>query len=164
MDCFHDFCLACDGQSTKGPYCSQACRLADLEKASLSSSTEPTTSSASTQQQLSCASSEFGTGSGYILPPAYKFPERAAGYSQASASDDRRPQSSYLVRSPSQQSPQESQELERSLTPSSSRSSLSSTMSSSSPNAMSEQAKQELQEYFSSFDQARAAKRRPSTW
>ena len=29
-----DFCLTCDRQTTGGAYCSQACRLADLEKAS----------------------------------------------------------------------------------------------------------------------------------
>ena len=161
MDCFQDFCLGCDRESD-GPYCSQACRLADLERASQPSSpTSLTASFTSTQQDSSLAG--FGTGSGYVLAPAYKFPDRATGYSQPNASDDRRPQS-YFMRSPAQQSPEESQELQRSLTPSSSRSSLSSTSSSSGSNAMSEQAKQELQEYFNAFDQTRAAKRRQSTW
>jgi hypothetical protein len=54
---------------------------------------------------------------------------------------------------------------DRQLSPSSSRTSLSSTMSSSlgSVNGISPQAKQDLQGFFSSFDQARAAKRRSST-
>ena len=156
MDCFLDFCLSCDRESTDGPYCSPACKLADLEKASSPSSPVlPTSSSTSTQADPSLASSGFGTGSGYILAPAYKFPE-------PSSSTGRRSQS-YFMRSPAEQSSQSSQELPRSLTPSSSRSSLSSTMSSSSQNAISEQAKQELQEYFNSFEQARAAKRRQST-
>ncbi|KAF2864124.1 hypothetical protein K470DRAFT_254458 [Piedraia hortae CBS 480.64] len=37
MECFHDFCLACDKESS-GPYCSQACRLADQDKGSAPSS------------------------------------------------------------------------------------------------------------------------------
>lgn len=32
MGCFPDFCLACDQQTACGPYCSQACRLTDLER------------------------------------------------------------------------------------------------------------------------------------
>ncbi|KAI9749182.1 MAG: hypothetical protein M1815_002712 [Lichina confinis] len=37
MGCFPDFCLACDRQTTGGPYCSQACRLTDLERGSAGS-------------------------------------------------------------------------------------------------------------------------------
>jgi hypothetical protein len=37
-------------------------------------------------------------------------------------------------------------------------------MSGINPSAISEQAKQELQEFFNAFDQAKASKRRQSTW
>lgn len=33
MDCFPDYCLACDKQIIDGLYCSQTCRLTDLERA-----------------------------------------------------------------------------------------------------------------------------------
>ena len=33
MDCFPDYCLACDRQIIDGLYCSQTCRLTDLERA-----------------------------------------------------------------------------------------------------------------------------------
>ncbi|KAL1586747.1 hypothetical protein WHR41_04519 [Cladosporium halotolerans] len=132
MDCFQDFCLACDKQC-EGSYCSQSCRLADLEKAPTSAST-PTT-----------PRSEHGWDSahpGYVLTPAYNFTER----------DDKRLSTS-----------SSSSSAARALTPSSSRTSLSSTSSSSVPSAgLSKQARAALQDYFSSFDQTRAAKRRSS--
>lgn len=161
MDCFHDFCLACDRESDS-LYCSQACRLADLSKASLPPS--PTSSNLpSNQTSSSLACSGLGTGSGYVLAPAFKFPDRTPGYSQPTAADGARPQSSYFMGSSAEQSSEDSQP-QRSLSPSSSRSSLSSTGSSSNPNVISERAKLELQEYFSSFDHAKAAKRRQSNW
>lgn len=151
MDCFHDFCLACDRESTGGPYCSQACRLADLEKASPPQS--PTYPSYSSQ---STASSRLGSGSGFVLAPPYKFPQRASG-SRSASSEAGRPQSS------SADSIRKTQQQERSLTPSSSRSSLSSNMSISNATIISEQARQELQEYFDYFAASRASKRRTST-
>ena len=49
MDWSPDYCLSCDRQTEGGAYCSQACRLADLEKAKspsqLSSSASSTASS-----------------------------------------------------------------------------------------------------------------------
>jgi hypothetical protein len=151
MDCFHDFCLACDRESTSGPYCSQACRLADLEKASPPQS--PTYPSSSPQ---STVSSRLGSGSGFVLAPPYKFPQRATG-SRSASSEASRPQSS------STDSIRKTQQQQRSLTPSSSRSSLSSNMSLSSGTIISEQARQELQEYFDYFAASRASKRRTST-
>lgn len=163
MDCFHDFCLACDRESTNGTYCSQACRLADLEKAASSSPTSPGLPSSSPPQQQpsssSWASSHLGSGSGYFLPRAYKFPDQHPTSSSrpTSTSNDRQASK----RQPSRQDTIDSQ---RSLTPSSSRTSLSSSASHSTSNSMSEQAKQELQEYFSAFHQTKASKRRQSTW
>ena len=59
MDCFQDFCLACDKQCTEGSYCSQACRLAELERAS-NAPTSPTTPA--------------GFENSYALSSAYGFP------------------------------------------------------------------------------------------
>ena len=161
MDCFHDFCLGCDRGSPDGPYCSQSCRLADLERArTVRTPTPPNAPSTPRQRETS---PESGTGTGYILAPAYKFPERAAGPSQTTTAEVRRSSSSHLpLRSPRRRPQVQSTEQQRTLTPSSSRSSLSSTRSSMNSNSISDQAMKELQEYFRSFDQARAAKRRQS--
>jgi len=122
MDCFQDFCLACDKQCTEGSYCSQACRLAELEKAS-NAPTSPTTPA--------------GFEPSYALLTAYGFPFQD--------------QKKFSVQS------------EKALSPSSSRTSLSSTTSSSSSGTgLTKQARAELQDYFTSFDQTRAAKRRSS--
>ena len=131
MECFHDFCLACDRESFSGPYCSQACRLADLEKASPPPS--PSYRSASTQP--STASSGLSTGSGYVLAPPYKFPSRTGNSSRPSSEAGR-------SQAASQDGSRTQQKLQRSLTPSSSRSSLSSNMSISTGTVISEQARQ----------------------
>jgi len=135
MDCFQDFCLACDKQC-EGSYCSQFCRLADLEKAPCSGSASP----------LSHASEHSweSTQPGYVLTPAYNFTER----------DEKRLSTS---------SSSSSSSTARGLTPSSSRTSLSSASGSSpSSTGLSKQAREALEDYFSSFDQTRAAKRRSS--
>ncbi|KAM0711669.1 hypothetical protein Q7P35_001036 [Cladosporium inversicolor] len=131
MDCFQDFCLACDKQC-EGSYCSQSCRLADLERAPQSGCSSPSTEHASWES----------THPGYVLTPAYNFTERVdKRLSTSSASSTNGP----------------------TLSPSSSRTSLSSASSSSpSGTGLSKQARAALQDYFSSFDQTRAAKRRSS--
>ncbi|KAH0366769.1 hypothetical protein KCU65_g5142, partial [Aureobasidium melanogenum] len=69
MDCFLDFCLACDKQTSEGLYCSQACRLADLEKAGSSTPSSPFTPAMDSSSQ-----SYFPTGSsGFQLPEAFSF-------------------------------------------------------------------------------------------
>jgi len=162
MDCFHDFCLACDKQSN-GPYCSQTCRLADLERASNSTPTTPISPSAPTHSRLSWASTTSASSSAYVLSPAYNFTDKAG---PQSPTHDYQPQTSYFMKSPAQAScDQPESSSRRSITPSSSRSSLTSTTSDASSTAnggLSEQARQELQGYFSSFSQAKSAKRRPS--
>lgn len=142
MDCFHDFCLFCDRDSPDGPYCSQRCKLADLERANNSNPTSPT--------------SPTSHRSSYKLEPAYNFQQSTSNYEATSSS---RPRSSYFSWSQQDRAALD----ERQLTPSSSRTSLSSTTSTGSQAGMSSHAKQQLQEYFSSFDQAKAAKRRSST-
>lgn len=154
MDCFQDFCLFCDRESPDGAYCSQQCKLADLERGNNSSPTSPV-SPTSTQ-------AERNWDSPYKLAPAYTFQQqqRTPGYT-STTSQSTRPRSSYFMWNPSM----EPSTCDRQLTPSSSRTSLSSASSTSSAMAssgISSQAKQQLQDYFSSFDQARAAKRRSS--
>jgi hypothetical protein len=137
MDCFQDFCLACDKQC-EGSYCSQSCRLADLEKAPCSGSVSPFSHASEHSWE--------STQPGYVLTPAYNFTER----------DEKR-------LSTSSASSSSSSSTARSLTPSSSRTSLSSATSSSPSNTgLTKQAREALEDYFSSFDQTRAAKRRSS--
>jgi len=145
MDCFQDFCVACDKQST-GTYCSQACRLADLERGTAS----PPTSPHSSQVRNSWPSTTTA-GSAYVLSPAVDF-----------HASEQQIQTCYFMRYPSQQQSDETHQ-QRSLTPSSSRSSLSSTTSvSTCTGGISQQARHELDGFFSSFSRAKAAKRRSS--
>jgi hypothetical protein len=156
MDCFQDFCLACDKQST-GTYCSQSCRLADLERATPSTPSSPLTSSQEAQPRLSWSSTKSSTGSAYILSPAFELKESTAAQR---TSPENRTQSSYFMRCYS-----EDTSTQRALTPSSSRSSLSSTTSEyqvASNGVLSPQARSELDSYFSSFSRAKATKRRSS--
>jgi len=145
MDWSHEFCLSCDrqiSQSDHGAYCSQSCRLADLERASASSA----------PSSYASTTSRTGNGSGFYLPPALNFAssshQSAAAYSPSS-------------RSPTYPTTTQ-QGSERSLYSSPSRSSLSSLHSHgrSEPAALSDKVKNELREYAGSFDHIRDWKRR----
>lgn len=155
MECFNDFCLSCDRQiAENGVYCSQSCRLADLEKAGR-------TDAQASSQLSSSASSSSSSNNGFYLPPAVNF---SAYKAPTSRGFDVGPSSSYhyystangsyfappTTRQPTQQ---------RSLTPSSSRSSLASTASQAQP-GISHQAATQLNSYVRSFDQTRDIKRR----
>jgi len=154
-----DYCLACDKQTECETYCSQSCRLADLEKSSnWSGSTSPTTPT--------WTSSDSNRGSGFYLSPAFNF----AAYKTSQTTSDwpasgqsTSPQTSYFsTTSTTQNTPS------RTLSPSSSRSSLNSTTttsstSSSHQNPLSEQARAELRGYTNSFDNTRNWRRR-MTW
>ncbi|KAM3420950.1 hypothetical protein BST61_g4182 [Cercospora zeina] len=131
MDCLQDFCLHCDRDSPDGPYCSQKCKLADLEQSNASSPPSPTPHAERNWTQM---------------------PHNDA----APPSSSTRPRSSYFLYA--------QQPAERHLTPSSSRTSLTSTSSySTASGGYSTEAKAQLNDYFSSLDQAKAAKRRSST-
>lgn len=151
MDCFLDFCLACDKQTSDGFYCSQACRLADLEQAGSSAPTSPLTPSGCDD---SCHASlvNFGSGSGFYLPPALDF------------NTHKHPESPAVKASTHQTQPSsQPSSRQRVLSPSSSRSSLSSASSSDASQTsktISEQARSELRDYFSCFDHTREMKRR----
>ena len=149
-----DYCLACDKQTQGETYCSQSCRLADLEASSTwSAPTSPATTNA--------ASKSGNRNSGFYLSPAINF----AAYKPSSASlfpvanQSPSPLTSYF---PSHTSSQVA--ATKTLTPSSSTSSLSSTRSTSSQaSPLSEQARSELISYTNSFDSTRNWKRR-MTW
>lgn len=152
-----DYCLACDKQTECGTYCSQTCRLADLEKSSnWSGSDSPTTPT--------WTSSESKRGSGFYLSPAfnfaaYKTPQTTPDWP---ASDQSTHQTSYFSASSTTLNT-----CSRTLSPSSSRSSLNSTTTSSSTSlhqeTLSEQARTELRGYTNSFDSTRNWRRR-MTW
>ena len=137
MDCFLDFCLACDKQTTDGLYCSQACRLADLEKAGGSAPASPCSI-----ERDNWTSPRTNGSSAFSLPLSFDF--------GASKSDTKSQTSS----------PNSSSERKRVLSPSTSRSSLNSTASIHTSQAISQQTQHELNDYVSSFDSVREMKRR----
>lgn len=159
MDCFGDFCLACDKQTNGTPFCSQACRLAELDH-SLSSS-EP--SSPTYNRHATAQRSPGPVTSGFQLPPAIDF----SSYKRdRTVQLQTRPARSSLGAPPSMEQASMVTTLSRSsnLTPSSSQTSLSSLHTNqSSPGGISEQAWNELRHYASNFDQVRTLKRRMST-
>jgi ECL1/2/3 zinc binding proteins len=167
MDWSPDFCLACDRQTSGGAYCSQACRLADLERASSGSDSSTPSSPAA---PASWASSALGTGSGFYLPPPLNFAAYMSTASSRSVSNRSftaaSPPAFRLPSFPSGSRSSSSNSitgysLKPTLTTSTSRSSLSSLHSSSPEGGvLSDQARNELRDYASCFDQVRDWKRR----
>jgi len=152
MECFNDFCLSCDRQiAENGVYCSQSCRLVDMERAG---------STAQAPSQLSSsASSSSSSNNGFYLAPAINF----SAYKGASSSQvpPASPYHYYPTANGSYFAPPTATRPspQRSLTPSSSRSSLAS-QSSQSQSGISQQAATQLNSYMRSFDQTRDVKRR----
>lgn len=149
-----DYCLACDKQTQGEIYCSQSCRLADLETSpTWSTPTSPTTSS-----------NDSNRGSGFYLSPAINFAAYKISpitHTLNSTTNTTSPLTSYF---PSHTSSQVA--ATKTLTPSSSNSSLSSTQSITSPSqggSISEEARTELLGYTNSFDNVRNWRRR-RTW
>lgn len=136
-----DFCLVCDQQTSgAGPYCSQSCRLADLDQSASESSLS------SYPVYLSSKSS--------IQPK----PSSVSSTQSRTATGSRQPLGK---RSSSSFSSTSSNEQSSSLTSTSSQTSLSSLTSTLSPSAaLSNQVRHELQDYSKSFDQVRDWKRR----
>lgn len=144
LDCFLDYCLSCDRQTSGGAYCCQSCRLADIETSSCASEPVSPTSAA-------------GTRTPYLqLEPAFDF----AAHRSPSLSS---PPSKYRSQ-PCQQNPYFPRQSisaphtspNRLLTPSTSQSSLDSTSSNSLPDCqLSAQARTELRGYTSAFNSIR---------
>jgi len=171
LDWSPDFCLSCDRQSVNGgAYCSQSCRLADLERASGGSSaasspkTSPTSWTTPTPQ-----------GNGFYLPPALNFSAMSCRQVSSASSSPRGSISSSSSSTPPstvyQQQPARSGYSSASysqngptstLYSSPSRTSLSSMQSTSQQDSgyLSDKARNELRDYASSFDLVRDWKRR----
>lgn len=75
MEWTQDFCLSCDRQTSNGAYCSQNCRLMDIERAG-SDSPMFLTAAASASKTISSStysSTGLNAGSGFYLPPPIDF-------------------------------------------------------------------------------------------
>lgn len=148
----NDYCLSCDRQmSEPSAYCSQACRLADLEKAGRTQTSS---------QLSSSASSSSSSNNGFYLPPAvnfsaYKAPSSSKGFDMNPTYHYYPTQNGAYFAPPTATRPSP----QRSLTPSSSRSSLASA-SSQTQSGVSQQAATQLNNYVRQFDQTRDMKRR----
>ena len=146
-----DYCLACDKQTSGGAYCSQSCRLADLETSSTWAGP-----SSPTNTFTPSSASDTHRGSGFYLSPAINFQAYKTSTTQARTQPTL--QSSYFSTNYTFQPAST-----KSLTPSTSRSSLSSNASDSSQHSqLSEQIHNELRAYSNSFDTTRNWRRR--TW
>lgn len=162
-----DYCLACDRQTSGGAYCSQSCRLADLETSSTWSGTvSPTTNIAATSSSSSSSSTDTQRGSGFYLSPAINFanyknisspsPAMSTTATAATTQPNTTPSNYFSTNFTNPPST-------KGLTPSSSISSLSSNSSSdSSQHQLSEHIHSELRAYTNSFDTTRNWRRR--TW
>lgn len=165
LDWSPDFCLSCDRQSVNGgAYCSQSCRLADLERASGGSST-----ASSPQTSPTSWTTPTPQGNGFYLPPALNFSAMSGRQTSSASSSPRGSISSstppVLCHWPQQpaRSPCYSQNGQTStLYSSPSRTSLSSMQSTSQQDSgfLSDKARNELRDYASSFDLVRDWKRR----
>ena len=137
MNCFSDFCLACDKQTNGTAYCSQICRL--LEIAPPSEPTSPLYTDSKSIQRRSTGA----IPTRIELPPAIDF----SLYRQSSSTT-----------SPASFS------IQPSLSRSPSQTSMTSTGTSQSAyeSRLSEQVRKDLNSYAGFFDQTRTIRRRKS--
>jgi hypothetical protein len=171
MDWTHDVCLSCDNQTQDGQkFCSQACRLADMERAGCSEPPTPASlpNNTSSWESWQMSSSKTNTSRQHHLqlaPPVNFSAYRQSSSLESPPSSPRTrpvPQStSYFTHHTTTST--SSQPKGRGLTLSPSRSSLSSVSSSgsalSSP-GLSEETMNQLRDYSGAFDQTRDWKRR----
>lgn len=160
LDWSPDFCLSCDRQSVSGgAYCSQSCRLADLERASGGLST-----ASSPQSSPTSWAPPAPHGNGFYLPPPLNFSAMSGRQPAPSASSPTSPTTTRGSMSPSTRSAYSSSQGSRgpTLYSSPSRTSLSSMQSTSQQESgyLSDKARNELRDYASSFDLVRDWKRR----
>ena len=151
----HDYCLACDRQTSGGAYCSQSCRLADHESSSNWADMLSSPAGPSTEHSNSTAdpSSGLSHGSGFYISPSHRFEV----YKQSNGAV------APAKAEGSQEKPTSGAPLQT-LSPSSSRSSLASTASSNSSHGnFTAQVHNELRAYTNSFDTTRNWRRR-RTW
>ncbi|KAG5292757.1 hypothetical protein I7I48_04940 [Histoplasma ohiense] len=155
-----DFCLVCDRQTLGGAYCSQACRLAEMDGCAAADSepSSPSPGATSTSLQSPWVASkhaEVQHPSPLHLGLAIDF----GGYRFPSSSTPHQ-ETPHNIQ-PNTSSPSLLSASWKGLTPSSSQTSLSSLHSvSSNSSALSGQARSELENYSGSFDKVRDWKRR----
>lgn len=168
MEWSHDFCLFCDRQIPGGAYCSQACRVGDLEK---SAGGAPAPISPAARSSMSSASSSWSaahgghSGSGLSLPPPINFAAyRSSSRTESTPSSPQyyaSQQHHYFQQSGTQQTTRSgNSSTKHGLTPSSSRASLSSLTAGVPTSHLSDQAVSQLRGYSDAFDQVREMKRR----
>ena len=148
-DCFLNYCLSCDRQTSGEAYCTQACRLADIEASS--SGSEPSSPTNTKAATTAAPASRSPASNGFYLPPAIDFSAYRRSPPPSAASS--RP-TSWLSMSSSLLD--EAPGSPRILSPSTSRNSLKA-------DAISSQARTELRSYTNSFDQVRDWRRRMTT-
>jgi hypothetical protein len=84
---FGDFCLSCDRQTNGTSFCSQACRLAELELYTGSgSSTLSYNTHITSRHQTPAHRSTTSASSGFYLPPSYDFSRRQTSTTSLSTS------------------------------------------------------------------------------
>jgi hypothetical protein len=157
---FLDFCFVCDRQTGGGAYCSQKCRLAELDISCTGS--EPSSPMTMHPPDHPWSNQAAESGSGLHLGPPIDF----AGYRALGSSS--RPQGKQSAANDHSLKSSNSSSFStlfssrrRTLTPSSSQTSLSSLQSvSTSRSSLSGQARSELEDYTGCFDQVRDWKRR----
>ncbi|KAK2747593.1 hypothetical protein FQN55_004947 [Onygenales sp. PD_40] len=151
-----DFCMVCDRQTLGGAYCSQACRLAEMDGCTPSDSEPSSPTTASHQNPWASHRAETGLH----LDPAIDFTTyKSLGSSTPQQIRPSSPETHSRNNYPYLSSALPSSR--RGLSPSSSQTSLSSLNSvSSGSSTLSGQARSELEEYSGSFDQVRDWKRR----
>ena len=156
---FLDFCFVCDRQTLGEAYCSQACRLAELDISSAVSEPSSPTTIAPLDRAWNGHPPE--SGSGLHLGPQFDFASyRALGPSSRRQADPSIANDLSFKSNPSSFSAA-LRSSRRTLSPSSSQTSLSSLQSVSvSRSSLSGQARSELQDYTGCFDQVRDWKRR----
>lgn len=163
MDWSPDCCLGCDREFTpsgNGAYCSQSCRLADLEKSNKSPSASPHSAVSPSSWQSTSTAPLPNPSSNFHLPPPVNFAAYSltpSSYAPISQSPPTGPYGHAYSQSYSQPSSTHS-----TLYSSPSQVSLSSQggAPAQDPSVLADNVKNELQGYAASFDSLRDWKRR----
>ena len=163
MEWCTDFCLSCDQQTNGSAYCSQACRMADLDRVNTSGS-----SSLESTSPLSLSSSSTSpVRSSFYLPPAIDFSAYRSSPVTFSRESSRITAAQRGSLQRSQTSPSSTNvSSQGQLKTSSSGMSLSSVhqLPNTSRTSLSQQSKYDLSAYANAFDEVRLLKRRKSLY
>lgn len=150
MDCFPDFCLGCDKAAVDGFYCSESCRMSDLERSG---------SAPGSPSHASPASTDGFYTSFFAQPPSRYPPPPTRALSLVNLHSKVKSTKSHHHHGKSSSTKSLPISTPRVLSPSSSRSSLM-LASSPNPDHVSEDAAKELLNYFNAFDRTREERRK----